>query len=112
MLRGRPPKKKRNISGLKNQPTPVQNLLPQIPESVLSDLPDAVNNKEELEGQFDIKNLASSEQEDGTDFEFDEAGEERKGLTSTELGKKLAALSCKIDDDDDNHDWIPYKLRP
>jgi hypothetical protein len=117
MPRGCPPKKKRNISGLKNQPNPAPNLLPQIPEATelepaLLDLPD-VDNEEELTFQFDMKDLASSEQEDdGTDSEFDEAEEEWKGLTSTELGKKLAVLSCRIDDDNHDHDWIPYKLRP
>lgn len=80
-------------------------------------MPDSdVNNEEEHDQpQFDMKDLASSdssEQEDGTDSEFDEAEDQWKGLTSTELGKKLAALSCRIDDDDHDHDWIPYKLRP
>ena len=62
-----------------------------------------------------MKDVASSEREDEqieadeSDFESDQ---EWKGLTSKELGKRLAELLCKIDDDDNDVDWIPPKLRP
>ena len=60
-----------------------------------------------------MKDVASSEREDEqieadeSDFESDQ---EWKGLTSKELGKRLAELSCKIDDDNNDVDWIPPKL--
>ena len=100
--RGRPPKKKRNISGLRNQP-------------ILSDLSftpisESADGKEDNLPQHDMKDLASSEQEDDSDSEF-ESDDEWKGLTSIEFGKRLAALSCKIDGDQEDTDWIPYRLR-
>ena len=61
----------------------------------------------------EMKDVASSEREDEqieadeSDFESDQ---EWKGLTSKELGKRLAELSCKIDDDNNDVDWIPPKL--
>jgi len=56
-----------------------------------------------------LKDLASSEKENEEDSDF-ESDHEWKGLISLELGKKLVALSCQIDDDDDDEGWIPYKL--
>ncbi len=65
-----------------------------------------------ITGFLNIKDLASSEQEDDGDPDSDfESDDEWKGLTSIDLGKRLAALSCKIDDDNEDQDWIPYKLR-
>ena len=114
MPRGRPPNKKRNISGLKNQPASSDIRLPPILESAEQnadnyDTPCPHSDEEEDQHKQDMKDFASSEQEDDLDSEF-ESDHEWKGLTSTELGKKLAVLSCDIDDTNDA-DWIPYKLR-
>lgn len=57
-----------------------------------------------------MKDLASSEQEDDPDSDF-KSDHEWKGLTSQELGKKLAELSCEIDEDPNDMDWIPFRLR-
>jgi len=113
--KGRPPKKKRNISGLRNQPkiSTVDNPLSPIFESAEQEVNgdcDDITGNHRL--PHDIKDLASSEQEDDGDLDSDfESDDEWKGLTSIDLGKRLAALSCKIDDDDEDQDWIPYKLR-
>lgn len=121
MPRGRPAKKKRNISGLKNQPPPAPEPLPTITESVAehvtSVLPDisarATEDGDEDEDQLHpgMKDLASSEQEDESDSDF-ESDEGWKGLTSKDLGKRLAALSCEIDEDEKDLDWIPKNIRP
>jgi len=111
--KGRPPKKKRNISGLRNQPKiyTVDNPLTPIFESAE---PEVDGDCDDINHSLphDIKDLASSEQEDDGDLDSDfESDDEWKGLTSIDLGKRLAALSCKIDNDDEDQDWIPYKLR-
>jgi hypothetical protein len=54
--------------------------------------------------------MAGSEQEDEPDSDF-ESDHEWEGLTSRELGKRLAAQSCEIDKDSTDTDWIPFKLR-
>lgn len=96
---------KRNISELKNQSISTLNLTP-IFESEEQEIDDKYEVN--LLSKYDMKDLASSEQEDneGLDSDF-KSDDEWKGLTSIELGKRLAALSCKIDNDDDNQDWIP-----
>ncbi|EDR04366.1 uncharacterized protein LACBIDRAFT_330618 [Laccaria bicolor S238N-H82] len=120
--KGRPPKKKRNISGLKNQPAPSVIPIPSaIGESAGKNadkhypsanpgelLPD--DEEQDDQPPQDMKDLASSEQEDDPDSDF-ESDHEWKGLTSRELGKKLAELSCEIDEDPNDMDWIPYRLR-
>ena len=97
MPRDCPPKKKRNISGLKNQPASSDIQLPPILESAEQNA-DNYNTpyphsdgEEEDQHKQDMKDLTSSEQEDDLDSEF-ESDHEWKGLTSTELGKKLAVL--------------------
>ncbi|KIJ95201.1 hypothetical protein K443DRAFT_683197 [Laccaria amethystina LaAM-08-1] len=114
--KGRPPKKKRNISGLRNQPS--SSKVPFLP-AVESTGQNADNNEDDNGGNEikddpsppDMKDMASSEQEDNqVDSEF-ESDDEWKGLTSQELGVRLAELSCKIDDDPTNVDWIPNSLR-
>jgi len=119
MTRGCPAKKKRNISGLKNQPAASDIRLTPIPESAeqnannqksAQDDSQADHEMEDDQPQQDMKDQASSEQEDNLDSEF-ESDYEWEGLTSIELGKKLAIQCCKIDDNNDT-DWIPYRLRP
>ena len=111
MTRGRPPKKKRNISGLRNQPAPSTSIpLTPIPESAEQNADRYQDSKHVEEGghgqhQQDMKDLASSEQEGDLDSEF-ESDDEWKGLTSKELGKKLVALSIMI-----QTDWIPYTTK-
>jgi hypothetical protein len=114
--KGRPPKKKRNISGLRNQPS--SSKVPLLP-AVESTGQNADNNEDDNGGNEikddpsppDMKDMASSEQEDNqVDSEF-ESDDEWEGLTSQELGARLAELSCKIDDDPTNVDWIPNSLR-
>lgn len=108
--RGRPPKKKKNISGLRNQPaTSSENQLTPILESVGQDVDGDQGRGDGDLPRYDLKDLASSEREEEEDSEF-ESDYEWKGLTSIEFGKKLAALSSKIDDDQDDTDWIPYRL--
>ena len=59
--RGRPPKKKRNISGLRNQPI--------LSDLSLTPISESADGKEDT--QHDMKDLASSEQEDDSDSEFE-----------------------------------------
>jgi hypothetical protein len=56
--------------------------------------------------------MAGSEQEDDPDSDSDlEFDHEWKGISSRELGKRLAEQSCTIDKDSMDTDWIPFKLR-
>jgi hypothetical protein len=101
--KGRPPKKKRNISGLKNQ-----SASSEIPTSQNGNNTDG--DKVDDQPPKDLKDMAGSEQEDEpySDFEPDH---EWESITSRELGKRLAAQSCAIDKDSTDTDWIPFKLR-
>jgi hypothetical protein len=79
--KGRPPKKKRNISGLKNQPkiSTVDNPLSKSAEQEINGDCDDINHRL----PHDIKDLASSEQEDNGNLDSDfESDDEWKGLTS------------------------------
>src|SRR5271156_2491141 len=106
--KGRPAKKKRNISGLRNQPAASDNLLAPVFESSEQHTDNDLDADTDLHHQ-EKKDLASSEQEDDLDSEF-ESDHGWKGLMNIELGKRLARLSYNIDDELDQ-DWIPYKLR-
>jgi hypothetical protein len=113
--KGRPPKKKRNISGLKNQPSlsevpllPTVESASQIADNYEDD--DGDNEIEDDPHPPDMKDMASSEQEDNLNSDF-ESDDEWKGLTSQELGTRLAEMSCEIGDDPTDVDWIPYSLR-
>jgi len=107
--KGRPPKKKRNISGLKNQPSSSKvPLLPSV-ESAGQNM----DNYEDQDGDNKIEDdpsppvmtdMASSEQENNLDSTF-EPDDERRGLRSQELGARLAELSCEINDDPTDVDW-------
>ncbi|KAF8173666.1 hypothetical protein BJ912DRAFT_859119, partial [Pholiota molesta] len=117
--KGRPAKKKRNISGLRNQPAIPANHLPSIIESggENTDSNHPISNPdvgeeavETEEPPQDMKDMASSEREDDSDSDF-ESEDDSKGFTSTELGKRLALQSWEIEDDPDDQDWIPYNLR-
>ena len=55
-------------------------------------------NPEDDQPHKDHKHMAGSEQEDESDSDF-ESDQEWKGLTSQELGKRLAAQFCAIDND-------------
>ncbi|KJA19534.1 hypothetical protein HYPSUDRAFT_204573 [Hypholoma sublateritium FD-334 SS-4] len=69
-------------------------------------------DQEDREHQ-DIKDKASSEQEDDGDLEESdfESDHEWKGLTSTELAKRLVLLSCRNNGEPDDADWIPPSLQ-
>ena len=114
--KGCPPKKKRNLSGLKNQPAPSEILVPSAVESADKHHPSAnpgkVPDDKEQDDQppRDMKDLASSEQEDNPDSDF-KSDHEWKGFTSREVRKKMVELSCEIDEDPNDMDWIPYRLR-
>ena len=109
---GRPAKKKRNIFGLRNQPAPSTILLESANQNAGDNQPDSDTDDDDGEDQLpkDLKDMASSEKEEELDSDF-ESNREWKGLTSQDLGKRLAALSCAIDGDSKDTDWIPYKLR-
>ena len=101
--KGWPAKKKRNISGLRNQPKastddPLAPIFESADEEVDGDCEDT-----SIRLPPDVKDLASSEQEDDEDPDSDfESDDKWKGLMSIDLGKKLAAISCKIDDDNED----------
>ena len=115
--KGCPPKKKRNITGLQNQPPPSNSLATayQSSSNEISADPNDCDLSDQEISPPEMKDVASSEREDEqieadkSDFESDQ---EWKGLTSKELRKRLAELLCKIDDDNNDVDWIPLKLKP
>ena len=100
--KGRPPKKRRNISGLKTQSAASDNQTDNNTEGDRGDDSDQPPKNH--------KDMAGSEQEDESDSDF-ESDHDWKGATSRELGKRLAAQSCAIDKDSTDTDWIPFKLR-
>jgi hypothetical protein len=110
--KGRPPKKKRNISGLKNQSASSASEIPLSQNTGADNEPDINTDGDQGDDQppNDLKDLAGSEQEDEPDSDF-ESDHEWKGLTCRELGKRLAAQSCAIDNNSTDTDWIPFKLR-
>jgi len=79
--KGRPPKKKRNISGLKNQPAVPPLITESAGENV--DICQDQDHDRELDDPFpqDMKDITSSEQEDNLDSDF-ESDHKWKGLTS------------------------------
>ena len=115
--KGRPPKTKKNITGLWNQPPPSNSLATahRSPSNEISADPNDCDLSDQEISPPEMKDVASSEREDEqieadkSDFESDQ---EWKGLTSKELRKRLAELLCKIDDDNNDVDWIPLKLKP
>ncbi|EDR06921.1 uncharacterized protein LACBIDRAFT_328287 [Laccaria bicolor S238N-H82] len=114
MGHGRPVKKKRNISGLWNQAPHTAELLEsisEVAEQVDQSVEDVDSGYANDRNHLDVKDNASSEKEDDMNSDF-ESDDEWKGLMSEVLGKKLAALSCEINGDQKDLDWIPYKLRP
>jgi hypothetical protein len=93
--KGRPPKKKRNISGLKNQSglseSPInQNMQDNLPDN------DTDGDGGDDQPPNNLKDMAGSEQEDEPDSDF-ESDYEWNGLSSRELGKRLASQSCARD---------------
>lgn len=111
--KGRPPKKRRNISGLKNQPAQSNTPLESI---IKSNTPDPDGDSCENDDEpipHDAKDRASSEQEDNDEEDSElesDSDAEWKGLTSRELGQWLADLACRIDDDAADKDWVPSKF--
>lgn len=116
--KGRPPKKKRNISGLRNQRPPSPLLLSEFGPVLESKEPlhhaDRAQPEldQEIREHHEPKDKVSSEQEDDEDGEasgFESGHSERKGLTNTELAKRPVRLSCRNDAELrlDDADWIP-----
>ena len=109
-----PSKEEKKHNCLRNQPPhnaePLESIS-EVVEQVDQHVEDVDIGDVDDQNHLDMKDKASSEKEDNSDSDF-ESDDEWKGLTSEELGKKLAALSCEIDEDQEDLDWIPYKLRP
>ena len=101
--KGRPPKKKRNISGLKNQSA--------VSDNQTNNNTDGDREDDSDQPLKDHKDMAGSEQEDEMDSDFESDHNWKGLLTSRELGKRLAAQSLAIDKDSKDTDWIPFKLR-
>ena len=101
---GRPPKKKQNIMGLRNQPS-LSAIAASAPPDGCDSSPDG--SVEHDQQKRDAKDRASSEQEDDDDSDFESDGE-WAGLMDTKFGQHLAALAYKEDQTDT--DWIPYRL--
>ena len=102
---GCPPKKKRNITGLRNQTSPSAIAALTPPDGCDSSPDGSVEHDQE---KRDAKDTASSEWEDGGDSDFESDGE-WVGLMDKKFGQRLAALAYKEDQTD--IDWIPYQLR-
>lgn len=114
-----PCKEEKNLTGLRNQGPHIGDPLKSISEFVEQerhttvgvDGDGVVGDEVDDSHHPDLKDMVSSKNKDDLDSDF-ESDHEWKGLMSKELGEKLAALSCKIDKDQTDLDWIPYKLRP
>jgi hypothetical protein len=102
---GRPPKKKRNITGLKNQPS-LSTITMLAPPDRCDSSPDG--SVEHDQQKRDAKDRASSEWEDDGETDFESDGE-WVGHMDKKFGQNLAALAYKEDQTDT--DWIPYRLR-
>lgn len=105
--RGRPPKKKRNITGLRNQsnadPTDAND------PACSSDQQDQLQNpNDDDQHVLDLKSMADSEKEDDEYSDFDSDGE-WPGIGERSFAERMVALMEK--DDPNDLDWLPSDLR-
>ncbi|KAH9485853.1 hypothetical protein JR316_0002768 [Psilocybe cubensis] len=121
--KGRPAKKKRNISGLRNQGSSESKPTDSNPPSTSSTSQSyqwdrtTINKKKPL---YKLKEEASSEKglsdsESESDLELDDENDgidtDWKGFMNAEFKKRLAKQYWDIKEKENDMEWLPYKLR-
>ncbi|KAF8522028.1 hypothetical protein JB92DRAFT_3141090 [Gautieria morchelliformis] len=119
MARGRPPKCRRNITGLRNQGgEPSGTDLPNVepPANHPSDGPSPSDQPDEDEGlQLHLDSTRVLMDNDEAGIESGSEVEEMSELgdwDDEELQEKMYMLAVNIGDDPSDEDWIPPELRP